>query len=205
MSHLAMYDRVDIALDTFPYGGTTTTCEAVHMGVPVVTLSGSCHAQNVGKSLMTTIGLKECVASDENEYVRIASTLASDVQRISEIRTTLRRDMLRSPLCDAEGFTRALEDIYRNLWQRWCDDKAREDDESDDDDEEEEEEDLDNAVENSKSNDDDCCSADENTRSGSPSDRSKDDSNNDTDEVWSQTEYAESGDVTSKLIDTLEI
>jgi len=203
MSHLAMYDRVDIALDTFPYGGTTTTCEAVHMGVPVVTLSGSCHAQNVGKSLMTTIGLKECVASDENEYVRIASTLASDVQRISEIRTTLRRDMLRSPLCDAEGFTRALEDIYRNLWQRWCDDKAREDYESDDDDNEEE--DLDNAVENSKGNDDDCCSADENTRSGSPSNRSKDDSNNDTDEVWNQTESAESGDVTSKLIDTLEI
>jgi len=194
--HLALYDRVDIALDTFPYGGTTTTCEAVYMGVPVVTLAGTCHAQNVGESLMTTIGLRECVARNEDEYVCLASTLARDVERLSEIRANLRNDLLHSPLCDANGFTRALEGVYRDLWQSWCDEQARDDDESDNDEDDRH---------TDTSDGDESYSVDDVVRSGSRSARSEDDSNNDTDEVWNQTESAESGDVTSKLIETLEI
>ena len=181
-SHLAMYDRVDIALDTFPYAGTTTTCESLHMGVPVVTLAGACHAHNVGKSLMTAVGLERFVAKDVIEYVRIASSYGNKMDEIRELRRGLREKLLRSPLCDAAGFTQSLEVIYRNLWQRWCDEKARESD--DDEDERSDEDDDDNGQ---------CGSVDD----------SKGDSNQDTAEQYEGDESA--GEFSSKLIDTLEI
>jgi predicted O-linked N-acetylglucosamine transferase (SPINDLY family) len=181
-SHLAMYDRVDIALDTFPYAGTTTTCESLHMGVPVLTLAGACHAHNVGKSLMTAVGLERFVAKDVIEYVRIASSYGNKMDEIRELRRGLREKLLRSPLCDAAGFTQSLEVIYRNLWQRWCDEKARESD--DDEDERSDEDDDDNGQ---------CGSVDD----------SKGDSNQDTAEQYEGDESA--GEFSSKLIDTLEI
>ncbi len=80
-AHLNTYSHVDVGLDPFPYAGTTTTAEALFMGVPCVTLRGACHAQNVGASLLKVVGLGEvCVAEDEEEYVRKAVGLASDVQ-----------------------------------------------------------------------------------------------------------------------------
>ncbi|HEY7087765.1 MAG TPA: tetratricopeptide repeat protein [Tepidisphaeraceae bacterium] len=114
-AHLAMYHRLDVALDTFPYHGTTTTCEAMWMGVPVVTLAGKCHAARVGVSLMTHVGLPELVAGTPQQYVRIATELAGDVDRRRSLRGGMRDRMRSSPLMDAPGFTRNLETSYHQM------------------------------------------------------------------------------------------
>jgi predicted O-linked N-acetylglucosamine transferase (SPINDLY family) len=119
-SHLNTYNRIDIALDSFPYNGTTTTCEALWMGVPVVTLSGETHASCVGVSLLTNAGLPELIARTPEEYIALAVELANDVQRVESYRRELREKMTRSALCDAEGFTAQLEMHYRQIWETWC-------------------------------------------------------------------------------------
>jgi protein O-GlcNAc transferase len=116
--HLALYHRLDIALDTFPYCGTTTTCEALWMGVPVVTLVGQRHIERVGLSLLVRAGLPEFAAADRDAYVRLAVALARDADRLARLRSGLRERLRRSPLCDAEGFTRSLEAAYRKMWQQ---------------------------------------------------------------------------------------
>ncbi len=119
--HLGTYHRVDVALDTFPYNGTTTTCEALWMGVPVVTLAGAVHASRVGCSLLGTVGLDELVAQDETQFVNIATRLHADPQRLTELRAGLRARVAASPLCDGAGFAAKLETIYHEAWRRWCD------------------------------------------------------------------------------------
>lgn len=118
--HLSMYNRVDIALDTFPYNGTTTTCEAMWMGVPVITLAGSFHASRVGASLLTNVGVPELVAASGEEYVRTAVTLATDSIRLQLLRERLRDMMKQSPFMAAGRFTDALEKNYRMIWKNWC-------------------------------------------------------------------------------------
>jgi protein O-GlcNAc transferase len=118
--HLSMYATVDIALDTFPYNGTTTTCEALWMGVPVVTLAGRAHAGRVGVSLLDAVGLSDLVAEDLEQYRRTAVALAGDPDRLQRLRAELRDRMRRSPLMDGIGFSRALEAAYRQMWQSWC-------------------------------------------------------------------------------------
>jgi predicted O-linked N-acetylglucosamine transferase (SPINDLY family) len=108
-AHRAAYDKVDIALDTFPYHGTTTTCEALWMGVPVVTLAGAMHAGRVGVSLLTNVGLPELIARDEDDYVRIAAQLAADQPRLANLRQSLRSQVAASPLCDGPAFCRRFE------------------------------------------------------------------------------------------------
>lgn len=98
--HLALYSQVDIALDTFPYHGTTTTCEALWMGVPLVTLLGDRHAARVSASLLTAVGHPEWIARSEDDYVRIAAELAADPAKRTALRTTLRDDVRRSDLLD---------------------------------------------------------------------------------------------------------
>ncbi|KAI3471910.1 hypothetical protein Pfo_028598 [Paulownia fortunei] len=120
--HMQAYSLMDISLDTFPYAGTTTTCESLFMGVPCVTMGGSVHAHNVGVSLLKTVGLSNLVAKNEDEYVELAVQLASDVTALSNLRMTLRDLMLKSPLCDGSKFTRGLESAYRTMWQRYCKD-----------------------------------------------------------------------------------
>jgi predicted O-linked N-acetylglucosamine transferase (SPINDLY family) len=119
-SHLALYASTDIAFDTFPYHGTYTTCEALWMGAPVVSLAGSSHVSRVGVSLLNNIGLPELVARSEEEYVAIATELARDRSRLMDLRSTLRERMLQSPLMNAPRFTRSVEAAYREIWQRWC-------------------------------------------------------------------------------------
>jgi predicted O-linked N-acetylglucosamine transferase (SPINDLY family) len=118
--HLAMYDRVDVALDTVPYNGTTTTCEALWMGVPVVALRGRNHASRVGASLLAAAELPELVAGEEGEFVRIAAGLAGDRGRVDELRKTLRSRVQQSSLCDGGAHTRSLELAYRAIWIEWC-------------------------------------------------------------------------------------
>jgi predicted O-linked N-acetylglucosamine transferase (SPINDLY family) len=115
-----LYSQIDIALDTFPYCGGTTTCDALWMGVPVVSLIGKTAVGRAGLSILSNIGLPELVARSEDEYVRIATELASDLPRLSELRSTLRQRMQQSPLMDAPRFARNVEAAYRQMWRNWC-------------------------------------------------------------------------------------
>ena len=118
--HLELYGKVDIGLDTFPYNGTTTTCEAFWMGVPVITLAGSMHAGRVGVSLLSQLGLTEFIAGSLQDYVRLATELAADRSRLSRIRKTLRERMAETTLCNGEAFAHKVEDAYRDMWGEWC-------------------------------------------------------------------------------------
>jgi protein O-GlcNAc transferase len=119
-AHLALYDRVDVALDPFPYNGTTTTCEALSMGVPVVTLRGDRHAGRVGASLLTQIGSTDLIADSVEAYVTTAAALAGDPARLADLRHSLRPQIAASSLCDAPGFARKVGEAYRAMWARWC-------------------------------------------------------------------------------------
>jgi predicted O-linked N-acetylglucosamine transferase (SPINDLY family) len=116
-AHMRSYDRVDIALDSYPYHGTTTTMDALWMGVPVVTLRGDRHAARVSASILCTLGLDELVAATAQDYVRIAQQLALDVDRLETLRRTLRGRLRASPLMDGVRFTRHLENAYLQMWQ----------------------------------------------------------------------------------------
>ncbi|KAL4452759.1 hypothetical protein ABPG75_008421 [Micractinium tetrahymenae] len=123
--HLSQYAMMDISLDPWPYAGTTTTTESLYMGVPCLTLAGSCHAHNVGVSLLTAVGLQDdWVAHTVEEYISKAASLAADPARLAELRQGLRQRMLESPLCDAPAFVRRLEGVYHQLWRRWLEQQA---------------------------------------------------------------------------------
>ncbi len=115
--HLAIYSAVDIALDSFPYNGGTTTCEALWMGVPVVTVAGDRHVSRMGASLLSAVGLDELIARDIDGLVAICVRLASDAGRLAELRRTLRDRMRRSPLMNEPAFARALERSYLEMWE----------------------------------------------------------------------------------------
>jgi len=119
LQHLRVYDDIDVALDCFPWSGHTTACEALWMGVPVVTLRGRTCAGRMVASVLDAMGLPELIAETADDYVRIAADLARDDARRQRLRETLRLRMLRSPLCDKAGFTRGLEEAYRCLWRGW--------------------------------------------------------------------------------------
>jgi predicted O-linked N-acetylglucosamine transferase (SPINDLY family) len=118
--HLASYRRADIALDTFPYNGTTTTCEALWMGVPVVTLAGDRHAARVGLSLLTAAGLPELVADSPGSYIDLAAALAADPARLAEYHRTLRDRLSTSPLLGGVAFAPRFFDALRAAWREWC-------------------------------------------------------------------------------------
>jgi protein O-GlcNAc transferase len=115
--HLGLYGSVDIALDSFPYHGTTTTCEALWMGVPVVTLAGDRHAARVSASLLTAIGRGDWVAHDPQHYLRIAQTLASDSSQRANLRMALREEMRRSVLCDHVAQATRFGQALRQCWE----------------------------------------------------------------------------------------
>lgn len=116
-THLATWGDVDIALDAHPYAGTTTTCEALRMGVPVITLAGDTHVSRVGVSLLETVGLGDLVAKDWDEYVERAVALARDPARRRELRSTMRERMAASALGDGVSFTRSFEVGLREAWR----------------------------------------------------------------------------------------
>jgi predicted O-linked N-acetylglucosamine transferase (SPINDLY family) len=118
--HLAVYQQVDIGLDPFPYNGTTTTCEALWMGVPVITLRGSRHSGRVGASILTRVGLSDLITDSPEQYVRLAMELAQDTDGLERLRATLRARMQASPLCNGRMFARSMENTFKILWKNWC-------------------------------------------------------------------------------------
>lgn len=122
---LAEYGDMDISLDTFPYNGGATTCEAIWMGVPVITLKGSTPIGRQTAAYLNTFGHTEWIATTPDEYVKIARLVASDPAKLARIRAGLRAEMATSPLCDRYAFTRDLESLYRNVWEKWCADETK--------------------------------------------------------------------------------
>jgi predicted O-linked N-acetylglucosamine transferase (SPINDLY family) len=117
-TYLAAYAEVDVILDTFPYPGGTTTCEALWMGVPTLTLAGDSLLARQGASLLTAAGLEEWVATSKEEYVAKSIALASDQSKLVALRAVLRQQVLASPLFDAPRFARNFEDALWGMWQR---------------------------------------------------------------------------------------
>jgi predicted O-linked N-acetylglucosamine transferase (SPINDLY family) len=113
--HLSLYAQADIALDTFPYNGTTTTCEALWMGVPVITYTGDTHAARVGASILNQIGLPELIGASPEDYLRRAVELANDPARLAAMRAEMRDRLARSPLLDAAKITADIESAYQTM------------------------------------------------------------------------------------------
>lgn len=117
---LRAYNRVDIALDTFPYSGTMTTMEALWMGVPVVALSGDRMTARQSAAHLTAAGLDRLVAADEEAYRQNAVDLAGDPETLTDLRAGMRERLLTSELMDAAGLAHALEEFWREMWRCWC-------------------------------------------------------------------------------------
>jgi predicted O-linked N-acetylglucosamine transferase (SPINDLY family) len=122
--YVRTYGRIDIALDPFPWGGGITTCDALWMGVPVVSLVGRTAVGRGGVSILTNVGLPELIAPTPQQYVQIAADLAGNLPRLAELRRTLRPRMQASVLMDAPRFARNVEAAYRQMWRNWCEHNA---------------------------------------------------------------------------------
>jgi len=120
--HARDYADIDLALDTHPYAGTTTTCDSAYMGVPMLTLTGATHASRVTASLNSALGLTEWIAHSPDDYVTKAVAAARDPSSLIALRPTLRHRLLNSPLCDAPQFCRRFEQLLRDEWRRWLSD-----------------------------------------------------------------------------------
>jgi predicted O-linked N-acetylglucosamine transferase (SPINDLY family) len=118
--HLARYHQIDIALDTFPYNGVTTTCEALWMGVPVIVLAGKTHVSRTGTSLLSNADLTQFIAQNQNQYLEVAVKTAQNKNELAELRKQLRATLQCSDLMNAKKFIGNLEALYRQVWVKWC-------------------------------------------------------------------------------------
>jgi predicted O-linked N-acetylglucosamine transferase (SPINDLY family) len=118
--YLETYRRIDVALDPFPYNGGTTTCDALWMGVPVVSLAGGTAVSRAGSSVLSNAGLAEFVTRSTDDYVETAAGLLEDADSLAALRHELRSRLEQSPVMDMPRFVRGLEAAYRECWQRWC-------------------------------------------------------------------------------------
>jgi predicted O-linked N-acetylglucosamine transferase (SPINDLY family) len=117
---LAEHNRVDIALDPFPFSGGATSCNALWMGAPLVTWPGETFASRHGLSYLSSLGLTELIARDRDDYVRLAVELAGDLDRLASLRARLRQQMANSPLCDGRRHAAGLLHVLRELWRSYC-------------------------------------------------------------------------------------
>jgi predicted O-linked N-acetylglucosamine transferase (SPINDLY family) len=117
--YLTAHSHIDMILDTFPFTGGTTTCEALWMGVPTVTLIGNTMIARQGASLLTAAGLPDWIAKDTDDYVAKAVAYASDLEKLAQLRAGLRQHVLSSPLFDGQRFARNFEAALWKIWQRY--------------------------------------------------------------------------------------
>jgi len=114
------FNDIDVALDTTPYSGGTTTCDTLWMGVPIITAPGTRSISRSSASILATLGLDDWIAASPEDYVRLAVRRAEDRETIADLRRTLRGRMRASPLMDESQFARDVEDAYRRMWRTWC-------------------------------------------------------------------------------------
>ncbi len=119
-NQFVLYNKLDIALDPFPCNGGTTSFDCMWMGVPFVALAGEHFVSRMGVTILTNAGLPELIAKDRDEYVKIATVLAQDKDRLRRLRHGLRDRVVRSPLMDQPAFARHIEHAYRGMWRKWC-------------------------------------------------------------------------------------
>jgi len=124
LDYLALYQKVDLGLDTFPYNGHTTSLDSFWMGVPVVTLIGDTVVGRAGWSLLSNLGMRELAAESPEAFVQIAVELSQDLPRLEAWRAGLRGRMELSPLMDGGRFARDMEAIFRQIWRQWCSGRA---------------------------------------------------------------------------------
>lgn len=115
-----LFSRIDIALDVVTYNGDTTTCDALWMGVPVVTLAGDAMAGRRGATILNNTGMRHWIAKAPEQYLAIAEACASDIHAMEELRARLRQHKKQSPITDGKRYTRALESACRDIWRQWC-------------------------------------------------------------------------------------
>ncbi len=119
-AYFQTYEQLDVALDPFPFGGGTTTCDALWMGAPVLTLAGNRPVGRGGVSILSNIGLTDWIAQSVDEYVRLAVDKAANLPELAGLRASLRDRMRQSPLMNAVNFARNVETAYRTIWRKWC-------------------------------------------------------------------------------------
>ncbi|QPF91834.1 O-linked N-acetylglucosamine transferase family protein [Bradyrhizobium commune] len=122
-SHMKAYQLVDVALDPFPHGGGMTTLDAMAMGVPVITCPGPTISSRLAAACITALGLTDCVAASQEEYVALALRMTADLDGLARLRHALRDRLVRSPIGDAHAYARSVEAAYRGMWQRYCEDR----------------------------------------------------------------------------------
>ncbi|ERJ93002.1 hypothetical protein HMPREF1992_01387 [Selenomonas sp. oral taxon 892 str. F0426] len=118
--YLEQYRDIDIALDTAPYNGGLTTCEALYMGVPVISLRGRTHGARFAASILTNAGVRELIAENDINYVRRAVQLAETPKLLEAYHMGLRANMKRSPLMNVQGYMEELETAYQEIWENFC-------------------------------------------------------------------------------------
>ncbi|HVT87513.1 MAG TPA: tetratricopeptide repeat protein [Tepidisphaeraceae bacterium] len=120
LDYYKLYDEIDINLDPFPFNGHTTTCDALWMGSPVVTLTGNYYCSRMGTSVLSHLDLPDLIAADKEQYLQIASDLASDRTRLANLRASLRDRMRNSIITDEKAFAATVERAYRQIWRKWA-------------------------------------------------------------------------------------
>ena len=118
--HLDCYNKIDIALDAFPYNGATTTLEALWMGVPVITLAGDRAVSSYGCSFLSEINLKELVSFNPENYISAAVNLATDIDKLESLKKNLRNILKESRLLDGKNFALEMENAYQKMWEAYC-------------------------------------------------------------------------------------
>src|SRR5262249_31310448 len=118
--HLELLSAADVALDTFPYNGQTTTCETLWMGVPLITMSGRTHAGRVGAAILNAANLKEWITYSVDDYVSLGHKVMENAESLARIRASMRGRLSCSALFDANRHACEVDAASRNLWRRWC-------------------------------------------------------------------------------------
>ena len=118
--YLLRFGQIDVALDTWPFNGITTTCDGLWMGVPCVSMTGQTSVSRAGKSILHAAGMEELATETPDAFVATAAALAGNRDRLREVRRSMRQRLVASPLMDHRGFARKLESAYRQMWRAWC-------------------------------------------------------------------------------------
>jgi len=123
--YLKLHNTIDIMLDTFPWTGHTTSCHALWMGIPILTLDGNRHSSRIGKCLMNALGLSEWVARDQQAFIKNAHDFSQQIESIDKIRKGLRKRILKSTISHKQKYVQSLENTFRNVWEKWCEEQRQ--------------------------------------------------------------------------------